>query len=297
MLLAAFRLIDSNLAYGQVNLITLGLVALGYAALARGHALRAGAWIGAATALKVLPALFLVHCFLLRRPLAACVGALVAVAVAFGLPAAAFGVEAAVDGVARWFASEAQPYLAGGPALLERRDYVPGHSLTAAAYRSLAAIPATSKGAGGPAANVAALELATVAWIVRGLVAAHVTAFVALTVRAGRATGRELARSAALALATALVVGPLVHKAHLVWLVPVWTVLLVEARRGSGPVVWALRVLLGLSIGLVALSVPALFGSLARDFATHNALFFGLESAWIATVLVASVRPACTSRE
>jgi len=281
LLLTTLRLVDSNLAYGQVNLITLALVVAGYAALERGHERRAGAWLGVAAALKVLPAFFLVHLALTRRWRALAVGLAVGLVLAIGLPVVVQGSDVALDGLLRWFESEVRPYLHGGPALLERRDYVPGHSLTAALYRSLAAIPATSKGLAGPTANVVAHDLATVAWLVRAANLVVLAAFAWSVLRGRSRDAHERARGFALAVATALVTAPLVHKAHLVWLVVPWAWLAVElARRPSRS-----RTGLALvSVALVALSVPPLLGGFARTVATHNALFGGLLGTWVALV-------------
>src|SRR6266511_2722872 len=85
----------------NLNAILLALVVAAAADLERGRETRSGAWIGAATALKVFPGLLLVYLAYRRRWRAAAAGAAVAAACTIGalLP---YGVHGALHAVGRW---------------------------------------------------------------------------------------------------------------------------------------------------------------------------------------------------
>ena len=90
----------------NLNAILLALVVAAAADLERGRETRSGAWIGAATALKVFPGLLLVYLAYRRRWRAAAAGAAVAAACTIGalLP---YGVHGALHAVGRWLANSA----------------------------------------------------------------------------------------------------------------------------------------------------------------------------------------------
>lgn len=289
------RLIDSNFGNGQVNAFTLGMAVLAWQHLERGRSLRAGAWIGFAGAMKVLP-LALLLLLVQRRAWRGLALALV-VFTAFTMlyPALWLGPELTADALGSWWTGVAQPYVVGGTTLLASHEYLPGQSLTAVGYRLLHELPASVWAEGG---GWIRLEPDTVGLILRGLTALHLAVVCAVLWRvrhsllprmAGQQTGwatRSGAGSFALLLATALVLGPLVHKAHMIWLLPGYAVLLLEASTEAPPV-WRIlrRVLLASSLLLIAGTAPFLVGRLtATVVLSHNAIFYGLEATWLALV-------------
>jgi alpha-1,2-mannosyltransferase len=86
-----------TLARGQVNLLIVALVAGMFAAQVRGARFRSGLWLGAAIAIKVIPAFFGMY-LLWKRDGRAMAGVLVALLVGLLLiPSAVWGVRGAID--------------------------------------------------------------------------------------------------------------------------------------------------------------------------------------------------------
>jgi hypothetical protein len=287
-LLCVARLADSNLGNGQVNAIVFAVLLLGVGAWIEGRGGRAGAWIGLATAIKVVP-ICVGLAFLTRRSGKAVLATAAAAAgFALVLPAVFFGPSRSLEGLATWWREQAHPYAVGGETLLASREYLPGQSLTAVAYRLLCATPATSQPEGGPTANFADLPPAEVAWIVRGLEALYLfllLASLARSIRVGAPGARSLEVS--LVLAVALTLAPLVHKAHLLWMMLPYAVLLARPARP------ARTALLALSVALTGLTAPSLLGPLVATWATaHNLIFLGVQLALAALLLEAWAPPA-----
>lgn len=273
-LLVVLRLADSNLVNAQVNTFVLAIALVGIDAWLRGRDARAGASIGFAAAMKIVPGALLLP-IALRRGFRTVATALAATAaLVLLLPPLVLGWNASVAGLGAWWRAEPEPYLRGGAALLEARPYLPGQSLTAAAYRLLAATPATARVEGGPKANVLDLDLATVAWIVRGAQAVYLALLAATLLRSRRTNlpGSRL-REIALTMTVALTLAPLVHKAHLVWLLIPYTVLL--ATPSVRRLRWAC---LAVSVIAIGATTPALLGrSMATWQLGHNAIFVGVQ--------------------
>jgi len=296
-LLCVLRLVDSNLANGQANLLVLGLVVAAVDAWLRESESRAGVLLGCAAALKIVPG-FLTVLFLPRRNLRALLAAgATALACSLALPAAALGWSANLDGLTSWYRAELVPYLRGGHALLASREYPPGQSLTATTYRLLTDTPATSAGVDGPRANLLALDPEQVKWIVRLASAGVLVALGAsLVVSARRAPRGARLREAALAVAVALMLSPLVHKAHMVWLLLPYALLLSGAPAGLTSqwrrVRWGACALSVLAIGA---TTPALLGrSLATRALSLDAVFLGLVCVTVALLVDLWGTPATT---
>lgn len=277
-LLACLRLVDSNLANGQANLLVLAVVAAAIEAWLAGREGRAGAWLGVATALKVVPgALLLV--FLARRQGRAARGWLLALAACLALPALVLGPAGLLASLERWRESQVLPYLRGGQSLLDERGYLPGQSLTATAYRLLTASPATARGAEGPTAELVDLDPETVKWIVRGVTGLALAGLgLGLVVSVRRDAPGARLREVAWAMGFALALAPLVHKAHMVWLLVPFAVLGNGGPPGqSRPARIARAVLIGAAVACIGLTTPALLG---RELATwslaHDSVFVGL---------------------
>lgn len=289
-LVCVLRLADSNFGNGQVNLLILAVVVAGARAWIRGRERSAGAWIGFAAALKILPA-FLAIVFALRRAWAACAAcAITALALVFLAPAVATGLRGNLTQIEGWWRGQTQPYLAGGDELLQRREYLPGQSLTPVVYRLLTRTPATALGNDGPSVNVADLDPESAKWAVRAAQVLYLALVVASILHARRAAGPgggARLRELSIAICGALTLAPLVHKAHMVWLIVPYALLLAGAppslSRRARTVRWTL---VALSFALCGLTTPAIFGrAIATSVLSHNAVFFGLQCAFAALLV------------
>lgn len=278
-LLCVLRLADSNFGNGQVNTIVLALVVRGLLAWRSGRERAAGGWIGVAAALKIVPGCLVLHLVLRGAQRAIVWTAVSALSCVLLVPALFVGWERNIDELQSWFHEQSAPYFEGGRTLLEEREYLPGQSLTAALYRLLAHTPATSRKAEGPAANLVDLDPESVKWIVRGAELLVLAMLVAALVRSQRShEPRAWVREAALVMTAALTLAPLVHKAHMVWLILPYTVLLSGAPAGlSRAAAWARWSLVALSVLLAGATAPAILGrTLATWQLAHNAVFLGL---------------------
>ena len=89
--------IGYTLARGQVNLLLVAMIAGMFAAVAAKHRFRSGIWLGAAIALKVIPA-YLVLYFLLKRDTRAIAGVVASLIVSLGvIPTVLWGPQGAID--------------------------------------------------------------------------------------------------------------------------------------------------------------------------------------------------------
>ncbi len=283
--LVVLRLADSNLTNGQVNHFTLALIVAALLAQQRRRAFASGTWIGAAAAFKVVPGI-LTLAFVARRNVRAVLA--VAIASALGLvalPMVVFGPRTGLERIAGWWHGLVTPYASGGDELLAAREYVPGQSLTAMLYRALAATPATSQRAAGPTAEFVAWPPDTVHRIVIAVQVAWFAALVATLVRSARGdrSGARL-REACLCMTSGLMLAPLVHKAHMVWMLVPYALLLAGAPRELGPVArrvrWSFLIASTLLVGATA---PAMLG---RAFAT-TALSFSFVGLGVVCATVA----------
>ncbi|MCB9913903.1 MAG: DUF2029 domain-containing protein [Planctomycetes bacterium] len=172
-LLLLLRLVDSNFGNGQVNALTLALIVLAWRRLERGRALEAGAWIGLAGALKLLP-LALVALLVQRRAWRATAVALASFALlGLAAPLPWLGVQGTLDALAAWWHGTAEVYVRGGTTLLEAREYLPGQSLVAAGYRLLCDVPG---GTWAHSTGLFDLHPDRAAWVLRAASAAHTRA-------------------------------------------------------------------------------------------------------------------------
>jgi hypothetical protein len=272
------RCADSNLTNGQVNQLTLLALVLALRAWSARRERAAGAWVGAATALKLVPGVLALHFAARRAWRALAWSALAAAAGLVALPCLAFGPAVGCARLAAWWHGLVTPYARGGEALLAAREYVPGQSLTAALYRALAATPATSQGPAGPTAELVALDPQLVSWIVLAAQLALSVLLLATLVRSRREerAGARL-REASLCIAFALLAAPLVHKAHFVWLLVPYAALLAGAPAEL-PRAWrrARWTLVALSALLVGATTPFLLGRLlATGALTRNSVGLG----------------------
>ncbi len=287
-LVCVLRLVDSNFGNGQVNLLVLALVVLGLRAWIDARPTRAGVWLGLASALKLLPA-FLGIVFLVRRAWRAC-AALAATALfcVFVAPSVTPGWSTNLSWIGGWVQQESGPYLKGGDALLERRSYLPGQSLTPVLYRLITPTPATSLGNAGPKVNVLELDPEEAKWIVRGAALAWFALLVATLVRSRRNDGHGARlRDMSLAICGALTLAPLVHKAHMLWMiVPYALVLAGSPEAMSTPWRRVRWTLIALSVAFIGLTTPTIFGrALTTTLLSRNMIFFGLQCLFAALLV------------
>ena len=287
-LLCVLRLVDSNFGNGQVNLLLFVLVLLGVRAWIGRREHAAGAWIGLAAALKILPG-FLGLAFAVRRGWRACAILLAtALACVFLVPAIAPGWGTNLEWIRGWFVQEPQPYLQGGEKLLERRNYLPGQSLTAVLYRMITPMPATSLGNAGPRVNVLDFEADDAKWVVRGVQILFLLVLVATLMRSRRIGGPGARlREVSLVLCGALTLAPLVHKAHMVWLIVPFALVLSGAPAGmSRGWVRARWTLIAAAVAFIGLTTPAILGrTIATSFLAHNTIFVGMQCLFAALLV------------
>jgi alpha-1,2-mannosyltransferase len=293
------RPIDSCFANGQVNLWILALVLLGATALARGREVRGASWLGLAAALKLVPAIFLAWLAARRRWGAALVGGGVALAAAALVPLPWRGVEGSRADLAHWADEVPGPFARGGTDLHAAWPRTPGQSLTGVIYRLATDDPEQLLDRSQPLAapDPAALERAR--WAVRILTAAFLVAlFLPLLLRPAPLGSSAWVRELALTTSTALLVAPLVHKAHLVWLILPFAAIVhatfsaESSRRERRSAAFALAV----SVLLISGTAPALVGRREATYLlVYSAMFWGALAlqAWL---LVSVWRAALGSR-
>jgi hypothetical protein len=115
---------------------------------------------------------------------------------------------------------------------------------------------------------------------VRGAQIAWLLVLVATLVRSrtrGGAGARM--REVSLAICGALTLAPLVHKAHMVWLIVPYAVLLAGSPESLSTAARRVRwSLVLLSIVLAGLTTPAIMGrAIATSLLAHNTIFLGLQ--------------------
>ncbi len=274
-----YRLIQSNLGYGQANAFTLAAILLCVRLCLQGRDQRAGLVLGVAAAFKVLPG-FLLILFLIRgrTKLCALAGSLW-FALAWLAPALALGWHGGVQANLDWFHQVVQPYLLGGHALLESRPFLPGQSIVAAIYHLLVDTPISSN-APDLRANFVNWNPDSVHWIVRALTATHLLLFlwVSLRIRCNKQT-YTLLTNLALALCTAVLVTPIAHKAHMIWTLPGIGVLLVGYFRDRSTL--AIFCLVPFTL-LVGFTTSAIVGSDAARWLTgHGVIWLAVEILWV----------------
>jgi hypothetical protein len=282
------RLVDSNFGNAQVNVFILALILAGARAWMRGHPGAAGIWLGLATALKLVP-LFLCVVFLVRRSrtgIASC--ALSIFSFTILVPSICPGFRDNLLQLERWWVLHVRDFVAGGDGRVLERKYHPGQSLMAVGYRLVMRSPETSMGNEGPAANVLDLDAETATWVVRGAQVAWLGITVAslLRSRSQDVSGARL-RELGIAMCGALGLAPLVHKAHMVWLIVPYAILLSGAPWVLSASVRAARwSLVALSLASIGLTTPAIAGNaMAESFLSHDAVFLGLACVFAALLI------------
>ncbi|HVS19611.1 MAG TPA: glycosyltransferase family 87 protein [Planctomycetota bacterium] len=283
------RPIDSNFANGQINLYVFALVLAGVRALHEGRERRGAVWLGAVTALKVVPALFLVQLAARRRFAAALTGGVVAAALVLLPTLPLRGARGVQNDLARWWTDVLAPFARGGEHLHTVWPRTPGQSLTGVIYRLATDDPEQLVDRDRPPTPPTLEALHTARVRVRVVtVVLLLLLFAPLLARPAPVGGARFLTECSLVATTALFTAPLVHKAHYVWLLlplGVAVAALFDPRSSR-----ARRVGAGIAIGAVALLIastaPALVGRRESTYlAVYSAIFLGAVPLhlWLAT--------------
>jgi hypothetical protein len=273
------RPIDSNFANGQINLYVFALVLLGLRELHAGRERRGALWLGAVTALKVVPALFLLQLAARRRLAAACLGGACAVALVVLPTLPLRGTRGTASDLGRWWTDVLEPFTRGGEHLHTVWPRTPGQSLTGVIYRLATDDPSDLVDRSRPPAPPTREALHTARTRVRIATAALLLLlFVPILVRPAPLGKRAFLTECALVTTTALFVAPLVHKAHYVWLLlplGVAVAALFDSSASRARRTGAALALLAVTL-LIASTAPALVGRRESTYlAVYSAIFLG----------------------
>lgn len=273
------RPIDSNFANGQINLYVFALVLLGLRELHAGRERRGVLWLGAVTALKVVPALFLVQLAARRRFAAACLGGAIALALVVLPTLPLRGARGTASDLGRWWTDVLEPFARGGEHLHTVWPRTPGQSLTGVIYRLATDDPAQLVDRSRPPTPPTREALHTARTRVRIATAVLLLLlFVPILARPAPTGTRAFLAECALATTTALFIAPLVHKAHYVWLLlplGVAVAVLFDASASRARRAGAALALLAVTL-LIASTAPALVGRRESTYlAVYSAIFLG----------------------
>lgn len=273
------RPIDSNFANGQINLYVFALVLAGLRALHEGRERRGALWLGAVTALKLVPALFLAQLAARRRFAAAALGAALALALVLLPTLPLRGAGGVRSDLFRWWTDVLEPFSRGGEHLHTVWPRTPGQSLTGVIYRLATDDPAELVDRSRPPTPPTREALHEARTRVRIATAILLLLlFVPILARPAPLGTRAFLTECALATTTALFVAPLVHKAHYVWLLlplGVAVAVLFDARASRSRRVGAALAIAAVVL-LIATTAPALVGRRESTYlAVYSAIFLG----------------------
>ncbi len=273
------RPIDSNFANGQINLYVFALVLVGVRALHGGRERRGAAWLGAVTALKIVPALYLVQLAARRRVAAALLGGVVAGCLVLLPTLPLRGPRGVATDLGRWWTDVLEPFARGGEHLHTVWPRTPGQSLTGVIYRLATDDPEQLVDRDTPPTPPTREALATARTRVRiASVLLLLLLFVPILARPAPTGTPGFLVECSLVATTALFLAPLVHKAHYVWLLlPLGVAVAAvfderssRARRAGAAVALAAVTL------LIASTAPALVGRRESTYlAVYSAIFLG----------------------
>lgn len=273
-LACVLRPIDSTFSNGQANLIVLGVMLTALLALRKGNETRAGTWLALGIALKVLPVVFLAYFAIRRRWRALGTTVVVTVTLSWLLPAITLGLDGARRALVQWWQLVLTPHVAGGNQLVGFWGYAPGQSLPAVLVRTFSDTQVGAGMSGAERVNLASLDPILVGRI--GLATSTLLVLlVLLPVLLAPRKRPEMGLEMAALCTTAVIVAPLVHKAHMVWLLLGFAV---GVQRW-----WVERTLgltgragLLLAALLISGTAPAMMGrSAATWLVRRNAIFLG----------------------
>ena len=256
-----------TLARGQVNILVVWLVAGLFAALVRAKPIRAGVWLAAAVALKVIPGL-LVLFPVVRGDWRSAIGfTLGLVLLLLGLPAAVWGVDGAVRQNVRFAGLVLAPGLVG----IEDADASLARELTGATATDSQSFQAAVHNLRHPDKDArpttADREARLAHWLAGGLMAA-VTAAVGLT-RVRRAPGDQLVLLGCFCVVM-LHLTPVSHMHYYFYAYPLAAGLWLQgtaARPGrAGPGRATTLVLAGWGVGIIVALTDGVVGDSLRTY-------------------------------
>ncbi|MEZ5979203.1 MAG: glycosyltransferase family 87 protein [Planctomycetota bacterium] len=274
VLLGCARVLASDMAHGNSNLVVAGAIAAAALAHARRMEAMCGFWIALAAGIKLTPALFVVL-FLVRRSRAGLIGAASGALFAFAvLPGAAFGFAHGLELVRSWADQMVVPYLEGRHVTLLQSEHT-NQSLFGLGARLLTdSVAIAARGTTWEHdVSIAVLHLGEGAflWVhrVAALAVVAATAFVVARPRARRDT---LGVFALLALATVLV-SERSWKQHYVVIALPLAYLAAEALESRGSARRLAAAAFALAVLLVGATGSGLLGDRGSDLAEAYGAF------------------------
>lgn len=260
--LLVYRLVESDFANTNANVLVLGIVIIGFWLERRERSVAAGMLLALAACVKVFP--ILIFPWLLTPSRRRMLGGFLLGLLFWGaiVPATVLGPSDYKDCCRAWYGSMISPMAeaeAEEPSGEEEVLYVAGQSIRTLTYHLLRRTDASAHDEEIVTVNVAHLTRSQVEWIYvsLGLLVCGLSfVVIRLRWRGGVWRGEEIA----VACLLCVLVSPLARKAHFVMLLPaaVWSFSIVRSAVGSRR--WGLGALWGLACGLVVLSSPGVLG-------------------------------------
>lgn len=213
--LMAFRALDSNFGLAQINVVLLGLISLGLYLYASRRDVCAGLALGAATALKITPALLIAYFAWKREWRLVASGLVAAVVLTLVVPMPLYGVRGGWDSALQW----ADAHVLSRARQSREDGYVAGQSLRAITFRLLTPSQSAAHTERVLRLNVLSVSQQTANaayWLSAVLVLAAVA--VASFGRGDRGKAARTATELSLVVLAMLLVSPYSRKAHFVLL-------------------------------------------------------------------------------
>ncbi|MBL8693784.1 MAG: DUF2029 domain-containing protein [Planctomycetes bacterium] len=222
-LIASSRFLLNNLTHGNVNSLVLMLVLASADWLGRGALARAGLAISAAASIKLLPLIFL-PMLAARRAWRSVAGLAVGLLVCNALlPALWLGAERAIELSVAWYEKMIEPFYQASAVSTDERNL----ALAAAIDRHFTDGTMEHFDPTPTPLHVDLLTPASANFVTKVLLGGIVICVLTLSFRARRdRSPRRFLVEAALALLTMLLISPKTWKAHFVWILPAYLVLI-----------------------------------------------------------------------
>jgi len=222
-LIASSRFLLNNLTHGNVNSLVLMLVLVSADWLGRGACVRAGAALSAAASIKLLPLIFL-PMLVARRAWRSVLGLGLGLLVCNALlPAIWLGATRAIELSVAWYQKMIEPFYRASAVSTDERNL----ALAAAIDRHFTDGTMEHFDPTPTPLHVDLLTAASANFVTKVLLVGIVLCVLGLAFRARRdRSPRRYLVEAALALLTMLLISPKTWKAHFVWILPAYLVLI-----------------------------------------------------------------------